>query len=505
MFVRKKKNKSGLVSIQIISKSTGKYKVIKTVGSSADEGVISRLYHQALGDIPILLGQPQLNFAQRQEQDFEHALYESIDHIELAGPELLLGRIFDNIGFNAIDDELFRHLVLARICYPGSKLKTVDYLHRSRRLSYDLDRVYRYLDKLYNSQKELAEEISYRHTRSILKGEVKVVFYDVTTLYFEIEQEDELRRTGFSKDGKAQHPQIVLGLLVSEYGYPLAYEIFEGNKYEGHTLIPVLEAFRKRFSLEQIVVVADAGLLSKDNIASLGDKQYEYVIGARLKTVSASIKKLILGLKLKNGESAQLAQEDSSKLIISYSQSRAKKDAFNRGRALEKLKKAVASGKLTKSNINNRGYNKYLKMEGDVQVTTDHEKFKADACWDGLKGFLTNTLLTKDEVIEKYKHLWMIEKAFRISKTDLKIRPIYHRLKRRIEAHICIAFCAYKVYKELERQLILKKAPFSVEKAIEIINSIYEITFTSPYTKTEKKMLLAKTPEQQNLLNLFEI
>jgi transposase len=108
-------------------------------------------------------------------------------------------------------------------------------------------------------------------------------------------------------------------------------------------------------------------------------------------------------------------------------------------------------------------------------------------------------------VIEKYKHLWMIEKAFRISKTDLKIRPVYHRLKRRIEAHICIAFCAYKVYKELERQLNLKKAPFSVEKAIEIINSIYEVTFTSPYTKSEKKMLLAKTPEQQNLLNLFEM
>lgn len=505
MFVRKKKNKSGLISIQIISKSTGKYKVIKTVGSSADEEEISRLYHRALDDIPILLGQPQLNFAQRQQQDFEDTLYKSIGHIELAGPELLLGRIFDNIGFNTIDDELFRHLVLARICYPGSKLKTVDYLHRSQRLSYDLDKVYRYLDKLYNSQKELVEEISYQHTRSILKDEIKVVFYDVTTLYFEIEQEDELRKTGFSKDGKAQHPQIVLGLLVSEYGYPLAYEIFEGNKYEGHTLIPVLESFKKRFSLEQIVVVADAGLLSKDNITALQDKQYEYIIGARLKTVSSSIKKAILALKLKSGESTQLGQEDSSKLIISYSENRAKKDAFNRSRALEKLTKAVTSGKLTKSNINNRGYNKYLKMEGDVQVTIDYEKFKADACWDGLKGYLTNTLLTKDEVIEKYKHLWMIEKAFRISKTDLKIRPIYHRLKRRIEAHICIAFCAYKVYKELERQLILKKAPFSVEKAIEIINSIYEITFTSPYTKTEKKMLLAKTPEQQNLLKLFKI
>jgi transposase len=505
MFVRKKKNKSGLISIQIISKSTGKYKLIKTVGSSADEEEISRLYHQALDEIPVLLGQPQLNFDHRKQQDFEDALYKSIGHIELAGPELLLGRIFDKIGFNTIDDELFRHLVLARICYPGSKLKTVDYLHRSQCLSYDLNKVYRYLDKLYNSQKELVAEISYQHTRSILKDEIKVVFYDVTTLYFEIEQEDELRKTGFSKDGKAQHPQIVLGLLVSEYGYPLAYEIFEGNRYEGHTLIPVLEAFKKRFSLEHIVVVADAGLLSKDNITSLQDKQYEYIIGARLKTVSASVKKAILALKLKSGESTQLGQEDSSKLIISYSENRAKKDAFNRSRALEKLTKALTSGKLTKSNINNRGYNKYLKMEGDVQVAIDYEKFKADGCWDGLKGYLTNTLLTKDEVIEKYKHLWMIEKAFRISKTDLKIRPIYHRLKRRIEAHICIAFCAYKVYKELERQLIVKKAPYSVEKAIELINSIYEITFTSPYTKTEKKMLLAKTPEQQNLLKLFEI
>src|SRR5690606_38893523 len=115
-----------------------------------------------------------------------------------------------------------------------------------------------------------------------------------------------------------------------------------------------------------------------------------------------------------------------------YSDKRAKKDGHNRERGLQKLEKKVKSGKLTKSSINNRGYNKYLKIDGDVKISIDRTRYEADASWDGLKGYLTNTTLSKDEVIENYSHLWKIEKAFRISKHDLKIRPIYHRLQRRI-------------------------------------------------------------------------
>ena len=146
----------------------------------------------------------------------------NIQSIRIVGPELILGKLFDEIGFNQISEKLFRYLVLSRICYPDSKLKTVEYLLRHHQQSYDIDAVYRYLDKLGNKHKEQLQTISYNHTLQLFGGELSVVFYDVTTLYFETSQEDELRKIGFSKDGKQQHPQIVLGLLVSAGGYPVA-------------------------------------------------------------------------------------------------------------------------------------------------------------------------------------------------------------------------------------------------------------------------------------------
>ncbi|MFC4196818.1 IS1634 family transposase, partial [Pedobacter jamesrossensis] len=185
---------------------------------------------------------------------------------------------------------------------------------------------------------------------------------------------------------------------------------------------------------------------------------YEFILGARIKNEKQILQKQILSLKLKNGESAILKKDEHTNLVISYSLSRHKKDQANREKGLRKLEKQISSGKLTKSHINNRGYNKYLKLKGEINVEIDKEKFNADGKWDGLKGYLTNTGLNKSEVIENYSHLWRIEKAFRISKHDLKIRPIYHRLHHRIEAHVCIAFVAYKVFKELERQLYQKGA-----------------------------------------------
>src|SRR5208283_2648411 len=131
--------------------------------------------------------------------------------------------------------------------------------------------------------------------------------------------------------------------------------------------------------------------------------------------------------------------------------------------------------------------------------------YKADARWDGLKGYITNVKLSRDEVIKNYGHLWKIEKAFRISKTDLRIRPIYHRLRHRIEAHICIAFCAYKIYKELERQLKEKKSDLSPEKAINIANTIYQFTIILPFSKSVEKRLHLPNQEQVDLLKIFEI
>lgn len=423
----------------------------------------------------------------------------------LVGPELLLGKLFDEIGFDTIKEDLFRHLVITRLCYPASKLKTIDYLFKHKGISIDVESVYRYLDKLHSKQKEKVQEISYAHTRRILNKELNLVFYDVTTLYFEAEQEDELRKTGFSKDGKHQQPQIVLGLLVSTGGYPLAYEIFEGNKFEGHTMLPVIEAFKSKYELKELVVIADAGLMSNDNILELQNKNYQYIIGARIKNESKIVQNKILNAVLKNGESVAIVKDENSRIIISYSDGRATKDAANRKRGLEKLKKNLAKGRLTKQHINNRGYNKYLKLEGEVKITINEERYQDDSKWDGLKGYATNSPLTKDEIIENYNQLWQIEKAFRISKTDLRIRPIFHRLKRRIEAHICIAFCAYKIYKELDRQLKIKKAEISPEKAIDIAKTIFRITIQTNLSNTLHSRLYIDKDEQRHLLKLFDL
>ena len=504
MFVRKKPNKSGLVSIQIIDKSSGKYVVRQTVGSSSDPTEITFLIKKAKQQILTLSKQSTLPFDKAAELEFVDIFVNHLDSFSLIGPELLLGRIFDEIGFNVIKDELLRHLVITRLVYPVSKLKTTDYLFKYKGVEISVYTIYRYLDKFHKEYLEQVKAISLKHTLQLFSNELSIVFYDVTTLYFEASEEDELRKTGFSKDGKHQQPQIVLGLLVSENGYPLDYDIFEGNKYEGDTLLPVIEHFKTKYHSEKLIVVADAGLLSGKNIALLKNLKYQYILGARIKNESASIISQILSLHLADKQIEEI-QKGDERLIISYKEERAHKDAYNRKRGLEKLEKNLKSGKLTKKQINNKGYNKYLKMEGDINVVIDYQKYQDDAKWDGLKGYITNTELSKENVIEKYNQLWAIEKTFRISKSDLQIRPIYHRLRPRIEAHICISFVACKIYKELERQLKEKKSALSPEKAIDILKTIYQVSIQTPYSLTKHRRLFIKNQEQRDLIELFEL
>lgn len=504
MFVRKKPNKSGIISVQIIDKSSGKYVVRQTVGSSSDSTEIAFLIKKAKQQIIALSKQSTLPFDKTAEIEFVDTFINHLDSFSLVGPELLLGKLFNEIGFNAIEEELFRHLVITRLVYPVSKLKTTDYLFKYKGLDISVYSIYRYLDKFHKEYLEQVKTISLKHTLQLFSNVLSIVFYDVTTLYFEASEEDELRKTGFSKDGKHHQPQVVLGLLVSENGYPLDYDIFEGNKYEGDTLLPVIEHFKAKYHSEKLIVVADAGLLSGKNIALLKNLKYQYILGARIKNESASIISQILSLKLADKQIEEIKKCDE-RLIISFKEQRAHKDAHNRKIGLEKLEKNLKSGKLSKKQINNKGYNKYLKMEGDINIVIDYDKYHDDAKWDGLKGYITNTELSKENVIEKYNQLWAIEKTFRISKSDLQIRPIYHRLRRRIEAHICISFVACKIYKELERQLKEKKSELSPEKAIDILRTIYQVSIQTPYSLTKHQRLIIKNQQQRDLIELFDL
>ena len=262
----------------------------------------------------------------------------------------------------------------------------------------------------------------------------------MTTIYFESSEEDDMRVRGYSKDGKHHLPQIFLGLLVGINEYPIGYELFEGNTFEGHTLIPVLEHFQKKFELSKPVVIADAGLLSKENIAGMKEKEYQFILGAKPKSETEELKEMITDLDLKDEQASEFTRSDSSRLIISYSSKRARKDKDNRKRGLKRLEKNLKAGKLTKGQINNQGYNKYLKLTGEVTIEIDYEKYHADSKWDGLKGYITNTDLSHKDVIGNYNQLWQIEIAFKISKTDLKVRPEYMTGYKTGLLLICISF-----------------------------------------------------------------
>ena len=242
-----------------------------------------------------------------------------------------------------------------------------------------VDSIYRYLDKLHKTQIETAKEISYKHTCKILGDALTVLYYNVTTLYFEPEEEDDLRKRGYNKDGKHQQPQILLGLLVSEGGYPVDYDIFEGDKYEGETLMIVINAFKEKYKLEHLTFAADAGLLSKKNIELLKEPDYQYILGARIKNETEITKKKILELQLTNGQNTAIKLSKEQKLVISSSENRAKKDPYNRQRGITKLEKLIKAEKLTKEQINNKGYNKFLKMSGKINVKLGKEKIKLDA------------------------------------------------------------------------------------------------------------------------------
>lgn len=476
--------------------------MVTTIGTGFSEQEVQRLIFLGKQELERLSRQPHLFVSEKDilvEQIFDSLQNTSIQTV---GPEIIFGKIYDFIGFNAVQEDLFRHLVIARLAFPLSKLKTIEYLYRYQGLLLDIDAIYRFLDKLNSKLKEQVEQIAFAHTASTLGNNISVVFYDMTTLYFEASDEDDLRKTGLSKDGKHSNPQIYIGLLVGLGGYAIGYDIFEGNIYEGHTLIPFLEKIAVKFKLDKPVVVADAGLLSNDNIRLLEAGNYEYIIGARLKNEPEKVKQRILLKTLSDGETLTIMKSNNTRLIVAYAANRAAKDEHNRYRGLQRLEKQLKTGKLTKASINNKGYNKYLKMQGEVSIEIDYGKFKLDKQWDGLKGYVTNTKLKDRQVIENYKNLWHIEKAFRMSKTDLRVRPIYHRLKHRIEAHICLSFAAYCIYKELERILYKEKSTLSLKKAAELTHNMYQITYTLPESKHTKTKLLKMDDEQAQLYRI---
>lgn len=507
MFVRKKKNASGLISVQVIDKSHGKYRVLKTVGSSIDLQVVDELFNQGNRWIFAHLGEQDIFEQAAKEADEKQVvdfLLTKVENILLNGTQLILDKVFKSIGFDQLNDEILKHLVIARLSQPLSKSATVDYLKSHFDQDVQLHNIYRYLDKLHNTQQEKIQQISVEHTRKILGGKIGLMFYDVTTLYFETDHSDELREPGFSKDGKHSQPQVVLGLLVSLDGYPLSYSLFNGSQYEGRTMLPLVEDFVQRFKLDDFVVVADSGLMNRSNINLLESGGHKYILGARIKSEPEKTRQWILSLEKQDGVFNELQLDGGGRLIVGYSDKRAKKDRYNREKGVKRLQKAYKSGNITKENINKRGYNKFLEISDNVKVAINVQKIAEDSKWDGLKGYLTNTSLPAKEVHEQYTGLWVVESAFRVTKGTIEIRPMFHFTPRRIEAHVCICFIAYKVYKELERILKISGSNLSVGKVLDIAKTVTTIKIKLPTSNTTLTKTMLITPKQKSIERFFD-
>lgn len=508
MFIRKRRNSSGSTTIVVVSKHHGKFTEVKNFGTANTEEEVGELYSKAIHWMEMHGGQQTFDFDNAKGRKIEETerVIDNLDAALINGTQLLLTQIYDSIGFNRINDDILRYLVISRVSQPMSKLSTVEYLKSYYDEDVDLNQIYRYMDKLYNSQQKLVQEISVEHTKKILGGSIGLMFYDVATLYFETSQTDALREPGFSKDGKTAESQVVLGLLVSEGGYPLSYSLFNGSQYEGYTMIPMIDDFKQRYGLgEDFVVVADSGLMSANNVRLLQEAGYKYIIGARIKNEGKIVREWIFRQDKIDGAFYEYKRDNGERLVVGYSETRAKKDAYNRERGIARLRKAYSTGKLTKSQVNRRGYNKFLEISKDIDVFISEPKIAEDAKWDGLKGYITNTDLDAARVVEQYHGLWVIERAFRISKGTLEMRQMFHFTEKRIEAHVCICFAAYKVYKELERIIKNARISMSVGEVIKVAKTIITIRVNMPENRDTYVKTLFLTEKQRHIEPLFKL
>jgi len=261
--------------------------------------------------------------------------------------------------------------------------------------------------------------------------------------------------------------------MVTKEGLPIGYEAFAGDTFDGHTLIPTLKILRKKYDIDKVVFVADSGMFNSANLKELDELEkdgFNYIVGARIKNLTKSIKEKIVDrdnyIKLDSDkEIARFRLDNGRKLIVTYSKKRAKKDKADREKGIKKLQEKLGKEKSVKSHLSNGGYKKYLQLEEskenkscDLTIVLNEDKIKEDEKWDGLKGLIVNenSTLSNDEIVTQYSNLWQVEESFRITKHDLKIRPIYHWTPQRVKAHLAISFTAYMLTRYLEYRVRLQ-------------------------------------------------
>ena len=403
--------------------------------------------------------------------------------------ELGLRKVISESAYRKVSSQVLKDVVLARIASPDSKRSTVRELNDSFGINIPLQSVYRMMDFIDDRAIKRLNNISRTSGTRLFGEDVDVLFYDVTTLYFESFTEDDLKRNGYSKDLKFNQPQVLLTLIVTREGIPLGYEVFPGSTFEGDTLKVAIKQIRSSYNVKNLVFVADAAMLSKKNMDYLEEEGVPYIVGARLKNTSNALKAQILDKSNYKGYSddtystgelynqvADLEYSDGRRLITVFSKKRAAKDAHDREKALDKLQKKLSKSTNPLSLVSSYGYKRFLKPSEAGKVLLDEEKVNKAAKWDGLHGVVTNIKdMTPEEIRERYHGLWQVEETFRISKTDLKIRPIYHWTPARIKAHIAICFMSLTLLRHI---MYRAKLQFKAMSAKEIKRHLKTVQIT---------------------------
>lgn len=480
MYIRKKKNAGGTTSILLLTserrlgKKHSNLRLLKNFGASSDENKLAILIQEAEEYKKHLISiSPKISVLKiMSPRDIKQCFSMNIGFSDVYGK--FFDQIFSKLNLKSHELKKLHDIIVMRIASPASKRKTA-MISRDYGVDCHIDSIYKLMDQLTENTIIQAKKIIYNYSTELLsahKETVDVMFYDLTTVYFETNSQDELRDFGFSKDGKCQHVQIMLAVMVTKYGLPINYEEFPGNCYEGHTLIPVIEKIRERYNIDQTVLVADAALMNKINLSALTEKKINYIIAARVKNIKKDIQEkifdqttyeLISETEENFVSSKEIKLPTGDTLIAYYSSKRARKDAYEREKAIEKIKKYLNS--TAKSQLKSRLKKSYIKVTKAAKLEIDLDKLNQEKQFDGFFGIQTNLeKINPKEILHTYRGLWQVEQTFRIAKSSLEIRPVFHYNTDRIRAHFLICYMSLALIRYVEFELQKNNLHYPVDQ-----------------------------------------
>lgn len=473
--------------MQAVEYRNRKAVVLKHFGSAHTKAELQALIQDAEQWIAEKTGQVSL-FAPFEEGRMLHLGVTRFLDIQYQLGYLLLRETIRRLGFEALGSRLLLDLAVMRIFEPSSKRRAIELLKRYFGIVYSARTLYRRLPKLI-AYKEAAENIAVAFAKQNLADDLSFVLYDVTTLYFESFEPDELRQPGFSKDNKPNQPQIVVGLLVNPVGFPLGYEIFKGNTFEGHTVIPVINAFRQARQVAACTVVADAAMLSLNNFQELAKHKLSYIVGARVANLSSRlIDQVSAAISQEDGKTLRLRTEHGN-LICAFSADRFRKDKMEMEKQIKKAEALIAARKASRRA-------KFVTSR-NTRYQLNTALVKKTKKLLGIKGYYTNIpqeQASDRDIVAHYGNLWQVEQSFRMAKSDLAARPVFHHKEDAIKAHLLVCFIALAAGKYLERT-----TSASLRRIVDLLKQVPAARMLN--TKTHKEILLqAEMPEEVKVL-----